>query len=45
MNVLRFWMDRGVAGFRIDAVSRLYEDANLHDDALLPARTLMAIRT
>jgi alpha-glucosidase len=36
MDVLRFWMDRGVAGFRIDAVSRLYEDANLHDDPLLP---------
>jgi alpha-glucosidase len=36
MDVLRFWMDRGVAGFRIDAVSRLYEDPNLHDDPLLP---------
>ncbi len=31
-NVLRFWMDRGVAGFRIDAVSRLFEDPGLHDD-------------
>ena len=38
MNVLRFWMDRGVAGFRIDAVSRLYEDPNLHDDPLLPGK-------
>ena len=36
MDVLRFWMDRGVAGFRIDAVSRLYEDPGLHDDPLLP---------
>ena len=35
-NVLRFWLDRGVAGFRIDAVSRLYEDPNLQDDPILP---------
>lgn len=35
-DVLRFWMDKGVAGFRIDAVSRLFEDPGLHDDPLLP---------
>jgi alpha-glucosidase len=35
-GVLRFWLDRGVAGFRLDAVSRLFEDSNLHDDPLLP---------
>jgi alpha-glucosidase len=35
-GVLRFWLDRGVAGFRLDAVSRLFEDFNLHDDPLLP---------
>ncbi|MHB1700088.1 MAG: glycoside hydrolase family 13 protein [Acidobacteriaceae bacterium] len=35
-NVLRFWMDKGVSGFRIDAVSRLFEDPNLHDDPTLP---------
>ena len=35
-KVLRFWLDRGVAGFRIDAVSRLYEDPGLHDDPILP---------
>src|SRR5437899_1733859 len=35
-NVMRFWLDRGVAGFRLDAVSRLFEDPNLHDDPLLP---------
>jgi alpha-glucosidase len=35
-NVLRFWMDRGVAGFRIDAVSRLFEDPGLHDDPYAP---------
>jgi alpha-glucosidase len=36
MDVLRFWMDKGVNGFRIDAVSRLFEDPNLHDDPILP---------
>jgi alpha-glucosidase len=35
-DVVRFWLDRGAAGFRIDAVSRLYEDPNLHDDSILP---------
>ncbi len=38
-GVLRFWMDRGVAGFRLDAVSRLFEDPDLHDDPLLPGTT------
>jgi alpha-glucosidase len=37
-DVVRFWLDRGAAGFRIDAVSRLYEDPELHDDPLLPGR-------
>jgi alpha-glucosidase len=35
-GVMRFWLDRGVAGFRLDAVSRLFEDSSLHDDPLLP---------
>jgi len=35
-GVLDFWMRRGAGGFRIDAVSRLYEDPNLHDDPYLP---------
>jgi alpha-glucosidase len=35
-DVVRFWLDRGAAGFRVDAVSRLYEDPNLHDDPILP---------
>jgi alpha-glucosidase len=37
-DVVRFWLDRGAAGFRVDAVSRLYEDPNLHDDPILPGR-------
>ena len=36
MGVLDFWMKRGVAGFRIDAVSRLYEDPEWRDDPYLP---------
>jgi alpha-glucosidase len=35
-GVLDFWMKRGISGFRIDAVSRLFEDPNLHDDPYLP---------
>jgi len=37
-DAMRFWLKRGVAGFRIDAVSRLFEDANLHDDPILPGK-------
>ena len=31
-GVLRFWLDRGVDGFRIDALDRLVKDADLRDD-------------
>ncbi|MEK6228592.1 MAG: alpha-amylase family glycosyl hydrolase [Actinomycetota bacterium] len=31
-EVLRFWLDRGVDGFRIDAIDRLVKDADLRDD-------------
>jgi alpha-glucosidase len=37
-DAMRFWLDRGVAGFRLDAVSRLFEDLNLHDDPILPGK-------
>jgi alpha-glucosidase len=37
-GVLDFWMKRGVAGFRIDAVSRLFEDPEMRDDPYLPGR-------
>jgi alpha-glucosidase len=39
-GVLHFWLDRGVAGFRLDAVSRLFEDPNLEDDPVLPGKTV-----
>jgi len=35
-GVLDFWMKRGVAGFRIDAVSRLFEDPEMRDDPYKP---------
>lgn len=35
-GVLDFWMQKGVAGFRIDAVSRLFEDPQMRDDPYMP---------
>jgi alpha-glucosidase len=43
-NVMRFWLDKGVAGFRLDAVSRLFEDPNLHDDPYLPGMNVYGDR-
>jgi alpha-glucosidase len=37
-DAIRFWLNRGVAGFRLDAVSRLFEDPNLHDDPIVPGK-------
>lgn len=31
-DVLRFWLDRGVSGYRIDAIDRLMKDPRLRDD-------------
>jgi alpha-glucosidase len=31
-GALQFWLDRGVAGFRLDAVTRLFEDVRLRDN-------------
>jgi alpha-glucosidase len=31
---MRFWLDRGVAGFRLDAITTLFEDPTLHDEPL-----------
>lgn len=31
-DILRFWFDRGIAGFRIDVAHGLYKDAELRDD-------------
>jgi alpha-glucosidase len=31
-DVLRFWLRRGIAGYRVDAIDRLLKDAKLRDD-------------
>jgi alpha-glucosidase len=31
-DALRFWIDRGAAGYRVDAIDRLLKDAQLRDD-------------
>ena len=36
-EILEFWFDRGVAGFRIDVAHGLYKDAELRDNPVLPA--------
>lgn len=33
-RVLRFWLDRGAAGFRVDAVNHLFEYADLRDEPI-----------
>ena len=34
-GAMRFWLDRGVAGFRLDAITELFEDAQLRDAPVL----------
>jgi alpha-glucosidase len=36
LDTTRWWYKRGVSGFRLDAVDTLFEDSNLHDNAVLP---------
>ncbi len=31
-DTMRFWLDRGVAGFRLDAIPTLFEDPDLRDE-------------
>jgi alpha-glucosidase len=33
-GAMRFWLDRGVAGFRLDAITTLFEDPMLHNEPL-----------
>jgi alpha-glucosidase len=35
-KVIRFWLNRGVAGFRVDAMSHFVEDSQLRDDPANP---------
>lgn len=36
-DIMRFWLDLGVDGFRVDAVSYISKDPELHDDLVNPA--------
>ena len=37
-DAMRFWLDRGVAGFRLDAITSLFEDAKLRNAPVLGGR-------
>lgn len=37
-DAMRFWLDRGVAGFRLDAITELFEDRQLRDAPALGGR-------
>jgi alpha-glucosidase len=53
LDVLRFWLERGVDGFRVDAIHHLFEDAELRHNpvnpewraGMSPARRLIRLRT
>jgi alpha-glucosidase len=38
-DVMRFWMKRGSAGFRLDAITSLFEDPQFRDESYLPGTT------
>ncbi len=37
-DVLRFWLDRGVDGFRIDVIHKIAKDPELRDNPTIPGR-------
>ncbi|MBT9332488.1 glycoside hydrolase family 13 protein [Paracidobacterium acidisoli] len=37
-DVVRFWVDRGVAGFRLDAITTLFEDPKLTNEKEIPGK-------
>ncbi len=39
-DVMRFWMQRGVSGFRLDAVTSLFEDPQFRDEAIRPGKSV-----
>lgn len=38
-NVCRFWLNKGVAGFRLDAITSLFEDPQFRDEMVNPGKT------
>jgi glycosidase len=43
-NVLKFWLDKGVAGFRVDAFKYAYEVKNISLNEQLPVSINIWIR-
>ncbi len=37
-GAMQFWLNRGVAGYRLDAIPSLFEDPQLRDEPVLPGR-------
>jgi len=37
-SMVRFWLNKGVAGFRLDAIPSLFEDLELRDEKVLPGK-------
>ena len=37
-DVVRFWMDKGVSGFRLDAITSLFEDPQFRDEKVMPGK-------
>lgn len=35
-KILQFWLGKGVAGFRVDAINHMFEDVLLRDEPLNP---------
>lgn len=37
-DIIEFWLDKGVAGFRFDALKHLYESASLTDELYIEGK-------
>ncbi len=37
-DACRFWLDKGVAGFRLDAIPQLFEDPQFRNEEILPGK-------
>ena len=37
-NIIRFWLNKGVAGFRLDAIETLYEDPELRNEKVFSGK-------
>jgi len=41
LHMTRWWYERGVAGFRLDAIDMIFEDPGLPDNPVLPGRNAL----